>query len=632
MRVVAVVIATALVVGVGCGREGNDAADVQSASATGSSPEAAPSSESQPPSDFRGGVDGPVMFAPGPSTDGGEDALIEGVLVRDGDCLFVGTAEPGDRFAALWPFGTSWDDDAEAVVTSGGDVIPVGSIVSAGGGYPYAEKVQQLSATDAFVDRVEHCAEGQFRELAHIQHTITVQATTASEPRVDDVEASDGWVQAPEPPIAARTWAVVADLDGTIIVVGGWDFLCPPGADCAIDADSITRFSDGAAFDPQTGEWTAISDAPIEFVSSRWTTSGPELYAPAGCIGGPNCDDGPVILRYRSADDAWDTLPAPNGLPAPNLATLADGTVVAFAGSDEQGESADYILVGDRWEPLPDDPLPPVYDRFVLGDERRVFVFGSPIDGDDGFKLGAVFDRDAETWSEVATAPGTGYQVWPGGDDGFYLNPHFGPSVEGGVYDPSLDTWIGFPEPPQSRSWRNDMAGVVRSRDATYEYSSGWVRDTTSDQWIEIPDRPRASSEGQSLTNSARSLVVYGGQDWTGDDGQLLNEMWIWTPPSEQTETVDLASATVPCDGEREFASFDYAEGEQGAETIKEAVDGWTFQGGAPYLRAELDSLSDASTGQAALIDSDGNVRILLAVRETADGWFVDSSERCLDP
>lgn len=350
-------------------------------------------------------------------------------------------------------------------------------------------------------------------------------STLGSEPR-------GGWAQASEPPIDARTSAVVADLDGKIIVAGGWEFLCPPGARCVVDP-AATRFADGAAFDPQTGEWAPIADAPVAFVRGGWTTSGTDLYVTAGCVGETGCAESAVLLRYLSADDEWDTLSTPDQLPAPSLATLTDGTVVAFNGSDERGETSDYLLLNDdRWEPLPDDPLPPVYDRFVLGDGELVFVFGSPIDGDGHTKLGAVFDRNVSTWTVLPDAPGAGYQVWSGGDDGFYLNPHFGPGVEGGVFDPNLATWAQFPEPPQSDTWRNDMAGVLRDRDATYEYASGWVRDTTTDQWIEIPERPSPTGEGESLTNSRRRLVVYGGQDWSGNKGRLLNELWIWTPPS----------------------------------------------------------------------------------------------------
>lgn len=150
--------------------------DLEPGSTTGES-----TGSSLPP-DFAGGVDGPVMFAPGPPSQGGDDALIEGALVRDGDCLFAGGGTPGARFAVLWPFGTTWDDDAQEVIAPDGTRIPVGSTFSAGGGYGSPETLQQLLDTDALAERADACAEGEFRELAHVQHSITVEAvpTTAS--------------------------------------------------------------------------------------------------------------------------------------------------------------------------------------------------------------------------------------------------------------------------------------------------------------------------------------------------------------------------------------------------------------------------------------------------------------------
>ena len=212
--------------------------------------------------------------------------------------------------------------------------------------------------------------------------------------------------------------------------------------------------------------------------------------------------------------------------------TLSDGTVIGFSRSDEQGELPDYKLIDDRWVSVPDDPLPAVYDRFVFGDGQQLYVFGSPTNGDRPNKLGAVLDMNSGRWTELTPSNTAGYQVWPG-EDGFYLNPHFGPSVEGGLYDQRTNTWSDLPIPPAAESWRNDIAGVLLERNATYEYASGWVRDSTTDQWIEVPPRPGEPTEGESITNSERRLVVYGGQRWTGAQGELLTEFWVWTPPED---------------------------------------------------------------------------------------------------
>ncbi len=320
----------------------------------------------------------------------------------------------------------------------------------------------------------------------------------------------------------------MADIDGRVIVTGGWDLVCPPGADCV--GDDVTRFVDGAIYDSGTDRWTPIADAPVPIVGGTSTTSGTDLYIPAACVGEPACPSGFGVLRYRSDEDDWDILPTPDQLESPMLTSLTDGTVIAFNGSDERGESPDYRLVDDsRWEPLPDDPLPAVYDRFILGNGERLFVFGSPGDGNGAEKVGAVFDRASDVWTELAEANGSGYQVWDG-NGSFYLNPHFGSNVRGGVYDPATDTWNDLPTPPDAESWRNDMAGILRDDDATYEYPSGWVFDTTTDEWIEIPPRPGEPTEGGVVTNSGRNLVVYGGQDLSSREGTLLADAWIWTP------------------------------------------------------------------------------------------------------
>ncbi|MDW3216735.1 MAG: hypothetical protein R8G01_22285 [Ilumatobacteraceae bacterium] len=452
--------------------------------------------------------------------------------MRDGDCLFVGGGAPGLRTAVLWPFGTTWDAEAQEVVGPDGTRIPPGSTLSAGGGFGSPEMLEHLLVDDALAARVDACAEGEFRELAYVQHSISVVQTGSSTETPDSVEAPSvsGWRQLPDPPLSARSAAIVADLDGRLVVTGGWELLCPPAAECVVD--DVTRFVDGAIYDPGTDQWTPIADAPVPIVAGASTTSGGDLYVTAACVGDSACANENPILRYRSADDAWDILPTPDRLASPMLTSLSDGTVIAFNSSDEQGETPDYRLVDDSgWEPLPDDPLPAVYDRFVLGTGQQIFVFGSPIDGDAPSKLGAVLDVDNQTWTELTASNAAGYQVWAG-DDGYYLNPHFGPSVQGGVYDPATDTWADFPQPPASDSWRNDMAGILADNDATYEYAYGWARDTTTDQWIEIPARPGAPTDGESITNSERSLVVYGGQDWTGEQGRLLNEIWTWTPPS----------------------------------------------------------------------------------------------------
>jgi hypothetical protein len=97
------------------------------------------------------------------------------------------------------------------------------------------------------------------------------------------------------------------------------------------------------------------------------------------------------------------------------------------------------------------------------------------------------------------------------------------------------------------------------------------------------------------------------------------------------TTVTDAVAATVECSGEMMSNSFDYEEGARGADSMEAAVDGWTFEGGAPYLRYDLRSDIDVRTGTANLVDESGLVRIVLSVRDYGNGWLVESSERCVD-
>jgi len=99
----------------------------------------------------------------------------------------------------------------------------------------------------------------------------------------------------------------------------------------------------------------------------------------------------------------------------------------------------------------------------------RLMLFGTPIEGAHDTKLGAAYDRQTDAWQELAASEKQGYQVWWAGAR-FYLNPHSRPTASD-VFD----------------------EGVA-----------------------EAPNH---------------GLLVFGGQTWTGDEGQLINQVWLWSPP-----------------------------------------------------------------------------------------------------
>jgi hypothetical protein len=78
-------------------------------------------------------------------------ALIRGPVRLTGDCLFIGN-DP-----VIWPTGTTWDDEADAVVLNDGTVVAVGATVSGGGGSLSAADVAEVF-NEELADAVRACA------------------------------------------------------------------------------------------------------------------------------------------------------------------------------------------------------------------------------------------------------------------------------------------------------------------------------------------------------------------------------------------------------------------------------------------------------------------------------------------
>jgi hypothetical protein len=107
-----------------------------------------------------GGVDGPVVYTAVPDLPGAEDAGATGTLELVGQCLLLGGANVGRRPVLVWPFGTTWRDDQSEVIQPDHSAVPIGSKISAGGGYYGPDQLaeQWLSDSEA-LQRVRGCVE-----------------------------------------------------------------------------------------------------------------------------------------------------------------------------------------------------------------------------------------------------------------------------------------------------------------------------------------------------------------------------------------------------------------------------------------------------------------------------------------
>lgn len=388
---------------------------------------------------------------------------------------------------------------------------------------------------------------------------VGVAALVDDEPDRASVEAkgaaataSSGWSRLPEAPLGPRSGATAAWTGAEIVVVGGWNFLCPPNADCAAPKDP--PFTDGAAFDPTSSTWRPIAPTPIPFHDRPAAVVEGDVYVLAPCTGHwgtgaptriTECPQGAdaVLLRYDPDADEWSLHRGPPRGDRYALASVGS-TVLAYTGSDEQGEVPDYLFdtEADGWRELPDDPLPPVFDRQIVVHDsgREVLLFGAAIAGSSSSEpkdepvLGARLDVAAGTWSSLPPSPQRGYRAW-GIDGQVVLEPHFG--GHGGLFDPTTGKWSALPPPPAGSSWdSNQLSGALGRRDAIYADSSGWVLDVTAGQWVEVPpidERTPLVEPGASVTAVGRDLFVFGGERWPpGGQGELLDDAWLWSAPS----------------------------------------------------------------------------------------------------
>lgn len=365
---------------------------------------------------------------------------------------------------------------------------------------------------------------------------VWVPDPTADPPPADPVstdpappgwaELNSGWHQFAAPPLSPRTGAaIVADGD-QLYVVGGWEFLCPPAADCTLpDTDA---FRDGAVLDVTTGEWTMLPDTPFPVVPTSTAVVDGALYLRCGTH---SACGGDSLLRLRDGAAEWDELPDVPGADAPSQHHLVrvGSTLYAFADSDERGATTDHRLdaASEQWAALPDDPLPALFDRRVVDADGEPLLVGSSLD-DIGFPA-ARYHPATDSWSTVGDLTPPGYQIAV--VDGLvHREPHFR-SSSGGVLDPTTGTWEFWPALPAGVE-TDDIVGVVGDDGAAYWSSEGWVWDRRSDEYREIEARPSPADIDQTIGTVGDRLVVYGGAVWPDDGsaGFLSDGLWVWVP------------------------------------------------------------------------------------------------------
>lgn len=148
--------------------DGDEPADTVADAGTAAAPASTttPAAEDSFP---EGTIDGPVMRYLPPLTDESDMAEIRGTLVLEGDCLLVDS--PWDtRFPVVWPAGTTWDAEGEAVVLHSGERFEIGSEIRGGGGYGGAGGLAEWLG-DEVAALAAMCVEGDYEEVAFLGNT-----------------------------------------------------------------------------------------------------------------------------------------------------------------------------------------------------------------------------------------------------------------------------------------------------------------------------------------------------------------------------------------------------------------------------------------------------------------------------
>lgn len=327
------------------------------------------------------------------------------------------------------------------------------------------------------------------------------------------------WQEFADVPLTPRSSASGQWLDGRFYLVGGQlDQPCPANASCV---PPTRLLADGASFDPATGSWRPIAEAPVPIAGGAPVAVGGKLYFQLGQAGASS------VYAYDPAADAWAKVASPRG--GGSLVALGD-RLGSFAFSTEEDGYFDelYDPATGRWTRLPDAPGSG-YARqaFRVGDSVLLASRPIPSLGPAGPPLVrlAEFDLARRAWRELpvgevvgggAVAVG-GLVVFPepGTADGGEAEDWGRAYPLGGSYDPAARTWRELP--PRPDGWG---AGVTTAWNAAAVaggrvLAGGHLLDPGAGTWTELSSPPGGNLEGQTVVAGPDGLLVFGG--WDGD-------------------------------------------------------------------------------------------------------------------
>lgn len=265
---------------------------------------------------------------------------------------------------------------------------------------------------------------------------------------------------------------------------------------------------DGAAFDPDTGEWRMLPSVPLEDQPTRALWAGERMVVVSA----------EATVAYQPEDDSWVGLG--DGLepsPEPGLMVWTGDEVMV---GDDGGVRAFRPELG-RWRDLPSPGPPPAGLRMEDG---RLYAIGGEVCPER-----LISEWTGESWREVTTPPSPEQgcphpaQVAVGGDRFVVWHDVDQPTL---VYEPSDGRWaeaVPVPLPPLDRpSGPLDIGG---GRFLVPGNQEGAIFDPTDNTWtrVDLPGHGRA----ETTVWTGSEVLMWDRCCYEPDDV----DSWRWTPP-----------------------------------------------------------------------------------------------------
>lgn len=140
---------------------------------------------------------------------------------------------------------------------------------------------------------------------------------------------------------------------------------------------TVTRFDDGAAYDPAADRWRPIARAPATPVGDAMWTGRVVLVRGARSVQRAERSDA-LVLSYDPSSDRWTSFPAPPGTNDPFAVVAAwTGTELVVwgrPGYQEQAITYAFDPATGAWRELPPGPLPGYFSPAAIWTGREVLV------------------------------------------------------------------------------------------------------------------------------------------------------------------------------------------------------------------------------------------------------------------